>query len=307
MSVVIPTHNRPGGLARLLTALEAQSLSAERFEAIVVDDGSSIAGQSVAGEAKWVRTLRHERPRGPAAARNTGWRAARAPLIAFVDDDCEPAPGWLEALVGTAESGAVDVIQGRVCPPPEQVRELTPLSHTIEVPGFSRLFVSCNIAYARALLERVGGFDETFERACGEDVELGARVEKAGARTAFDEAALVYHEVRQLTLREHLRHTAKWTDGVRAVSMHPELRDLLVSRLFWKPTHPRLMLLAAGLASRSPLLLGALSAPYVDHYRGLYPRSPRALARALPKHVVIDLWEVATAIRGSVRHRTLML
>ena len=176
----------------------------------------------------------------------------------------------------------------------------------MEVEGPSRLFVSCNIAYSRRLLGRTGGFDESFKRACGEDVELGARATAAGAELRFAPGALVHHEVRRLGLVGMIRQTLKWTDSVRVLAMHPELRELLTAGLFWRPTHPGLLLALAGLATRRPLIAAAAAAPYLSHYRRRYGGGA-ALARAMPAHVAIDLCEIATAIAGSVRHRTIMI
>ena len=297
---MVPTKDRPAGLAAVVAALADQTLDGDRFEVIVVDDGSS-PPQRPSEERLAMRVIRHERARGPAAARNAGWRAAHAPLVAFVDDDCRPAPGWLAAIVEAAAGGdGAVVVQGPVGPPPGERWRLTPLAHTIEVGGPGGLFVSANIAYARALLERTGGFDERFRRACGEDLELGARATAAGAEVRWAPAAAVEHEVRELGFLGTLRQTLKWTDAVRALAMHPELRDLLVARVFWRPSHPLLLLAAAGLATRRPLLALAAAAPYARH------RS-RGGVRWLPVHAAIDATEIATVVAGSVRHRALML
>jgi glycosyltransferase involved in cell wall biosynthesis len=307
ISVVVPTHNRAAGLTRLVEALTAQTLDRERFEVIVVDDGSQ-PPQRVDGDGLLLRVIRHESPRGPSAARNSGWKAARAPLVAFIDDDCTPTASWLGAFLAAAD-GDADwlIVQGPVVPAPDQRSELTPLSHTINFPGPHPLFVTCNIAYSRALLERVGGFDESFRNACGEDVELGTRAVKAGAATRYAERAEVHHEVRQLGLRALARQTFKWTDAVKVASLHPELREMMLAGVFWKRTHPLLLLAIAGALTRRPVLAAAAAAPYLDHYRRVYARPGSAFARALPTHVAIDLCEIATMVAGSVRHRTLML
>lgn len=308
VSVVVPTHDRSAGLAILIAALRAQTLATERFEVVLVDDGSSPPARVADRGALDLRVLRHDAARGPAAARNAGWRAARAPVVAFVDDDCAPAPGWLEAILAAAGDGTEPVVvQGPVGPPPGAEHAVTPLTHTMAVGGPSRLFVSCNIAYPRTLLERTGGFDETFLRACGEDVELGARALQVGARIAWAPGAVVHHEVRPVGLAGTLRATLKWTDSVRAVAMHPELRDLLTARVFWKPSHALLLLAAAGLATRRRRLALAAAMPYLHHYGGVHDRDGAALARWLPAHLAIDLTEIATALAGSVRHRTVML
>jgi glycosyltransferase involved in cell wall biosynthesis len=306
ISVVVPTHNRPAGLATVVAALKEQTVGSDRFDVIVVDDGSD-QPQQVDADGIAARVVRHEQARGPAAARNSGWRAAQAPVVAFVDDDCAPSPRWLEAILGAADGSDSVVVQGPVGPPPDERAGITPLTHTIEVGGPSRLFVSCNIAFSRALLERTGGFDESFKRACGEDVELGARIEKAGAQVCWADDALVHHEVRPLGLAGVLRQTLKWTDSVRTLSMHPELRELLTARVFWKPTHPLLLLAGAGVATRRPLIAAVAAAPYVRHYRRVHGGSVGAAARWLPVHLAIDATEVGTAVAGSIRHRTLML
>ena len=295
VTVVVPTHSRPAGLATLAESLRRQTLAPERFEVVVVDDGSDPPARVDAGGLD-LRVVRHDTPRGPAAARNAGWRAGRAPLVAFIDDDCEATPGWLEAIAGAGAGGPeLLVVQGPVEPTPSQRHELTPLSHTIEVGGPTRLFVSCNIVYSRPLLDATGGFDESFKKACGEDVELGLRALKAGAETRWSDGALVYHEVRQQDLPTLLRHTTKWTDSVRVLAMHPEIRGELLAGVFWKPTHPKLLLALVGLATRRPLL----ALPYLAHYR-------RDL-RSLPTHLAVDLTEIGTALAGSIEHRTLML
>jgi glycosyltransferase involved in cell wall biosynthesis len=305
ISVVVPAHNRPSSLARLLAALRAQDLSHDRFEVIVVDDGSQ-PPLDVAGDGLAMQTVRHERPRGPGAARNSGWHVATASLVAFTDDDCVPVPGWLSALLDVAADGSQDLaIQGPIAPNPEQTSELGPLSHTVAVDGPSHLFVSANVAYSRHLLERTGGFDEGFRRSA-EDAELGARALKAGAEARFAQAALVHHEVRQLGLGGMLRHTLKWTDSVRALALHPELRGALIGGVFWKPTHPRLLLAAAGLATRRPVLAALACTPYLSYYRRMYDGAT-PLARALPLHLAIDLCEVGTAVAGSIRYRTVMI
>ncbi len=315
VSVVVATHNRPESLAALMRSLAGQTLAGERFEVIVVDDGSDdpqeIQRATTGLAGLEVRLLRHPIGRGPAAARNTGWRAARAPLVALTDDDCRVSTQWLsEILKAGGHAGQAVIIQGRVEPVPEQRGEIRPLSHTIQVLGLNRLFEICNIAYSRELLERVGGLDESLRRS-GEDVDLGTRAVKAGGVPRFADRALAYHEVRQPSLMDMIRHTSKWTDSVRVIAKHPELRDLLVGRVFWKRTHVWLFLVAAGvglsLRTRRMLPTVVASGPYLEHYRRLYAGHWRRGARALPTHVVIDVFEIITALWGSARHRTLML
>src|SRR5690606_14716077 len=94
VSVVVPTYRRPKLLARCLAALAAQTLPAAELEVIVVHDGPNGAARSLA--ERWLARWRRDGgPRleflapphgGPAAARNAGWRAAAADIVAFTDD-----------------------------------------------------------------------------------------------------------------------------------------------------------------------------------------------------------------------------
>ncbi|HEV2811728.1 MAG TPA: glycosyltransferase, partial [Solirubrobacteraceae bacterium] len=289
----------------LLNALADQTFD-RPWEVVVVHDYDAATAARIFDDHPLAHDgiLRHL-PIGPGTGasqkRNLGWREARAPLVAFTDDDCTPAPGWLEGLLAAA--GERVVVQGRIAPRPDQRGALGPLSHTLDVRGPNRLFFTANIAYPRELLAELDGFDEWFRRACGEDVELGARATKAGADVRFVPDALVHHEVRALTLREHLRQTAKWSDAARALRLHPEWRSELVASVFWKPSHPRLLLAAAGLVTRRPVL----GLPYLLHLRRLYGGDLRAAARAAPVHLVVDAAEVATMAVASARHRTLIL
>ena len=103
VTVVIPVRDGADGMAATITALRGHR------PVIVVDDGSLAP---VANDA--ARIIRHRSPRGPAAARNTGWRAATTELVAFVDADCEPVPGWLDVLLPHFADGAVGAAGPRI-------------------------------------------------------------------------------------------------------------------------------------------------------------------------------------------------
>jgi glycosyltransferase involved in cell wall biosynthesis len=175
-SVVIATHNRRDRILRTLDALAGQ-VGAPPFEVIVVDDGSTdwthAALTARTGDPYPLRAIRQEPNRGPAAARNAGWRAATAGVVCFTDDDCTPDPGWLAAL--TAASDHADISQGRTMPDPGQAGNRGPFSRTMTVPFEEGFYETCNIAYHRGLLERLGGFDESFRYPYGEDTDLAWR------------------------------------------------------------------------------------------------------------------------------------
>jgi glycosyltransferase involved in cell wall biosynthesis len=165
VTVVIPACGRPVLLKRCLEALARQTLDPCRMEVIVVDDSRA--------------------RRGPAAARNDGWRKARAPIVAFIDEDTEPAPDWLANCLA-ALGDEVDAVSGRIALARQDAR-------------FERErgeFPAANCFCRKALLEEVGGFDEAFRLAGREDSGLESRLMEAGARILHEPRAIVIRPVR---------------------------------------------------------------------------------------------------------------
>jgi hypothetical protein len=228
--------------------------------------------------------------------------------VAFTDDDCEPTPGWLEAGLEAMAEGR-RVVVGRTVPHPEEVhRLLRPFSRSLRVESV-RFFETCNIFYRRRDLEAARGFDESLRT--GEDTELGLRVRDDGVEAVYAPDALVFHEVRTGNFRGAIREAQRWVDLPRVVGLHPEDRHgLLYRRWFWKRTHPSVMLaaVAVGLSAvdRRALLL---MAPWLWVRLKVDPPCPGPRRRwfALPGALAVDVVEVAVMIRGSVRHRTLVL
>lgn len=188
IAVVVPTRDRPAHLASCLAALHAELQEGD--ELVVVD---SCSKQPVP-EA----TVRAQRP-GASLARNLGWHATSAAVVAFVDDDVQVAPGWRSALA--AAIAGVDFVCGRVAVPPSQVGAERPVAVTPDVPrqplGDLR-GVSANLAVRRTALEGCGGFDErlgpgTWSRA-GEDLELQDRLLLAGYSGLYAPEVLAYHD-----------------------------------------------------------------------------------------------------------------
>jgi GT2 family glycosyltransferase len=311
VSVVISTRDRPARLARQLAALRNQTLSRDRFEVVVVDDGSEPATAELLERERGVAggmamlVIRREGGAGPASGRNAGWRAARAPLVAFTDDDCEASPGWLEALVAAAAHWPGRFLQGRVLPLPAEIDSFGPFSHTIRIEELSRGFETANIAYPRPLLERLGGFDEeSFSKAGGEDTDLGWRAIGAGVEPVWVPEALAYHAVLHLGPIGLLQRATRWDESVLAYKRHPGLRRTLLAGVFWSPGHLHAVraLIAVLVPARFWWLRWWLAAPYVVHL--VDRRSGPALA---PYIVLRDAIEIGTLLRGSVRYRVLVV
>lgn len=320
ISVVVPSHERPLRLLWLLNALEQQTLDPERWEVVVAHDSRPPRTQQLLAEHPLTLrgSLRQiERTPGTGAApvlRNDGWRAARGALIAFTDDDCRPEPGWLRALVDAAIGAAPDdVLQGSVRSDPREAEVLArvPWARTLNVEPPNWQAATANIVFPRALLERLGGFDEQIKGPGGEDTDLWLRAEDAGARLVAVREACVLHAVHPMAFGQYLRSLVRWADLPAVVARHPRVRRNLTLRLFWKPRHPRLLLAIAGaLAARRRPAAYLLLAPWVLAAWPGSGRTPSGVARALlrlPALAAEDSAEIAAMVRGSVRHRSLLL
>jgi glycosyltransferase involved in cell wall biosynthesis len=319
VSVVVPTFNRAELLRPLAEALNAQDGVGD-FEVLFVDDGSTDATSATLEEVLTsakvpMRVLRTTSSNGgPAAARNVGWRAARAPLVAFTDDDCIPQFGWLAGLAD-AFDGA-NIVQGLTEVDPRQADGSGPFARLIVITDFSWKFETCNVAYSRELLERLGGFDEGFPLPFGEDIDLGWRAMALGARTTWKPEAVVLHRVEKSGSR--VRDWVNWIRYARrcefaglTVQKHPGLRAHLYGRCFYKPYHLHTLLALAGLllARRAPRSGALLALPWVYYRTSVDPRrAPRKwLWAVLPMGFVVDATEVLSTIRGAIRYRTLIL
>lgn len=321
VAVVVATRGRADLLPRLVDALAAQQV-AGGMEAVIVDDASPDATwptlERLAASAPFpLRPLRLDRRCGPAVARNCGWQATAAPVVAFTDDDCVPQPGWLAALVRTIAEGA-DLVQGRTVPNPGQLHRRRAFARTIETTTETGFYETCNMAYRRSVLEDLGGFDERFRYPYGEDTDLAWRAKEAGYTSAFAPDAEVFHDVVPSSFLARLRDSRRREGMVLAVSRHPRLRETLDHPLFYRPTHPHALLAAAGLATwlakpRSlPRLAAGLlaAAPYAWHRtrgrEGIWC-TKREWPLYVPAFLAADLADIAVLAWASVRYRTFLL
>lgn len=232
LSVVIPTHNRPLELARLLASIEPIPSSEVPTEVVVVDDGS-VAGtyDELAKNHPDVRWI-HQSQSGPATARNRGWRAATGEIVVFVDDDVVLDP---DALVRLRDAVAVDdAVGARVEPlsPGRLVADFMHVEHLVThkvQDGEVRWLVTACLAVRRTALELVGGFDQRLPTAGGEDVDLSLRLKAAGLRLSVCPEAVAYHDHRAslaLLIRTYYRHG---TGQRHLASRHPERRGDLAN------------------------------------------------------------------------------
>jgi mycofactocin glycosyltransferase len=205
--VVIPVRDRQAELARCLAGLAGL---ADMPRVIVVDDGSSDpAAIARVASGAGARVLRRDVNGGPGAARNTGLAAADTPLVAFLDSDCVPGPGWLDALLPHFADPAVGAVAPRIVPDEPGrtwLARYEGASSTLDMgPRASIVRPGSRVPYvpgAALVVRRAAagaGFAETMR--VGEDVDFVWRLAASGWRVRYDPAATMRHQHR-VRLRE---------------------------------------------------------------------------------------------------------
>jgi GT2 family glycosyltransferase len=224
VSVIIPTYQRPDLLVACLDALSQQTIALDSFELVVVDDGNQPAvAEKVRqfGRQTGIATRYIGQPsrRGPAAARNRGWQAAQAPIIAFTDDDCLPQPDWLRAALAEFKRGAAVVTGQLRMPLPDQP------SHHDRTTAFLETaeFITANCFCLKTILARVGGFEEAFDMAWREDSDLQFKLIRAGYRIVSCSRAVIIHPLRPAPWYAPLRDERKNRYDALLFKRHPEL------------------------------------------------------------------------------------
>jgi mycofactocin glycosyltransferase len=201
VTVVVPVRDRPLELDRCLAALD------EPVAVVVVDDGSSrAAAHAIAAvcRRRGVRLVRAQRSEGPAAARNRALDSIGTELVAFLDSDTVPPPGWLARLIAHFEDPSVGAVAPRVTPLPRSrpgstaARYLSARSPLDMGPAPARVVPAGRVAYvpAAALVVRRTALGAGFDPALrfGEDVDLIWRLDHAGWQVRYDPRVVIFHQ-----------------------------------------------------------------------------------------------------------------
>ena len=233
VTVVIPVRDRQGELARCLAEL------ADMPRVIVVDDGSADpAAIARAAAGSGARVLRRPVNGGPGAARNTGLAAADTPLVAFLDSDCVPGPGWLDALLPHFADPAVGAVAPRIVPDEPGrtwLARYEGASSTLDMgarPSIVRPGSPVPYVPGAALVVRRAaagaGFDEAMR--VGEDVDFVWRLAAAGWRVRYEPAATMRHQHRVRLRAWFARRKDYGTSAASLELRHPgTVRPLQIS------------------------------------------------------------------------------
>jgi len=284
VSVIVPTFNRAASLDALLADLKAQS-GDPRFEVLVADNGSADGTRAVverhASDDHRVRYLFEPTP-GASSARNAGIAAARAPILAFIDDDVRPRPDWVCAIVRAfAAHPEVDCIGGRVEPrwPTPPPRWLTPAhwpplalqidrgrSQYIDRDHASACLITANFACRAAVFAELGGFAADFRR--DEDREFNLRMWRAGKRGLYVDTVAACADVQpeRLTKRYH----RAWHHGhgrFYALMRDPLFERSRAGAVLGVPAHVYRSAMGEASAWAASLLRGRRSAAFAHELR----------------------------------------
>lgn len=230
VAIVVPTYNRPDRLGQCLAHLAR--LEGGPFRTIVVDDGGSTPTDSICAPYRsWVTVVR-KRNGGPATARNTGARLAEgAELLAFLDDDCQPYPDWIQRLADAHGGVAGRLVGGRVDNAlPDNVCSATSQSlcsylyeYYLDSGSDMTFFTSNNMCCRRDDFLARGGFNEQFLIPAGEDRDFGIRWHEEGGELVYAADAAIEH-AHYLNLAKFWRQHSNYGRGARQLHLTMDKR-----------------------------------------------------------------------------------
>ena len=228
VSVVVPTYKRPSLLKRCIEALISQDFPENQYEIIIVTDGIDEDTNQMLAQSGlfdfFNNIFCYSLPfkKGPAAARNAGWRIAKGDLILFTDDDCIPDFNWIKNLYNAFEFYGYPAIAltGKVIVP----LPASPTDFELNTANLEKAeFVTANCACTKTSLEMVNGFDEAFTMAWREDSDLEFKFLKEDIPIKKIEEAVVVHPARKAQWGVSLKEQRKSMFNALLFKKHPQL------------------------------------------------------------------------------------
>ncbi|MCX7919057.1 MAG: sugar transferase [bacterium] len=199
ISVIVPAYNAETTIGECLTALLNQTIPRDRYEVIVVDDGSTDKTPEIAQQFP-VRYVREEN-QGPAMARNLGAKIATGEIILFTDSDCVPEADWIEQMLKPFKSDSEVVgVKGIYLTKQKQLSarfaqaEFEERYERLKKFKYIDFVDSYSAGFRREIFLSVGGFDPQFAVANNEDVELSYKLAQQNYKMVFQPTAIVYHQ-----------------------------------------------------------------------------------------------------------------
>jgi len=237
-SIIVPSYNRKSEILELIESFKALDFPVEKFELLIVDDGSDDGTpemvEELAKEISFPLKVIRQKNQGPGAARNTGMAHARGEVFIFLDSDCTVSPQWLKAIDRDLNMYQADAFGG-----PDAGRDdFPPLLKAINYSMTSFLTTggirghkkkklgkfyprSFNMGLSAELARKIGGFGNLRH---GQDIEYSHRIIKSNARVILIPDAIVYHK-RRTSIRKFFRQVFNW--GVARINLYKIDSDML--------------------------------------------------------------------------------
>ncbi|HUW96642.1 MAG TPA: glycosyltransferase [Anaerolineae bacterium] len=198
ISIVVPARNAARTIGGCLQSLLEQSVSRERYEVIVVDDGSTDETRQMVERSG--ATLMAQAQQGPAAARNKGVSVSKGDIVLFTDADCVPEANWVQEMIRAFEDGEIAGAKGVY-----RTRQTGIIPRFVQCEYEERYelmakqrwidFIDTYSAgYRREIFVAEGGFDTRYPSASVEDQEFSFRLAERGHKMVFNPRAVVYHQ-----------------------------------------------------------------------------------------------------------------
>jgi len=228
VSIVVPVYNRSQMLGQCLYTLCRQSYPKERYEIIIVDDGSTDDSAEIAQSIgrEWAGSLRviQQENHGPSSARNAGIFASQADYIAFTDSDCIPDLDWLRSLVLTLTATQSDGVGGPIANEAQRswVADYLLATHFFrhrERRGSIDYLLTANVIFKREALLAVQGFSRK-KGVWGEDADLSFRLKQSGFILALSTQGQVTHYGAPGSFRRLIQDLYRYGRGNAILSRH---------------------------------------------------------------------------------------
>lgn len=235
-TIQLCTYNRAVLLERVLDACFEQTASAEEYEVVLVDDGSTDGGTADVIERARRRatcpfTVLHQPNSGLAKGRNNGIAHASGDRVIFIDDDVLPLPDFVEEHLRSHDAHPLAVVRGGAINV-ENLDDLPPAVWTLR--NYSgNFFWTTNVSVPLKTIRTIGGFNETFAEYGWEDIDVGLRLRFAGVKAVFNKRALVYHYkpgLRACNVDKMIAQArAQARTAVQLANLHPHWRTYLAT------------------------------------------------------------------------------
>ncbi|MEO3407346.1 glycosyltransferase [Mucilaginibacter sp. CAU 1740] len=317
ISVVIPTYKRPQLLSKCLKALQLQLLNKQEFEVLIISDGPDEETEAAVSEFNGLLNIRYfclPDKKGPAAARNLGWLTAKAAVVAFTDDDCQPDSTWLKAILAEADPTRAQAFTGRVIVP----RGKRPTDYELNTAGLETAdFVTANCACTKLALFITGGFDERFSMAWREDSDLAFKLIFHHIDIKKINHATVVHPVRQASWGVSLKEQKKTLFNALLYQKFPALYRVKIQSqppILYYLIIACFMVFIIGLFFNASLLIafGGMGWLILTTYfiaRRLYrtSRSLRHVAEMIFTSILIPFYSIYWQWYGAFKYRVLFI